>query len=898
MPSSNQAPPRLSAEQRARVDQLLDDLFDLPEAQRLTALGDLRLDDSAVAIEVESLLRAAGASGHFLEKLSRAHLTEPDEDAVVGSRIDAWRIVRLIGHGGMGDVYEATRAQGDFDHKVAIKLLQREAVAQLERFQTERQILARLEHPGIARLYDGGVTPDGRPYMVMEYVAGHTLTDFCTLGQAGLERRLTLFIQVCAAVAYAHQNLIVHRDLKPSNILVTAQGAVKLLDFGIAKLLDPHAARVTQAAAPLTLMCAAPEQLTGGSITTATDVYALGLLLYELLTGSHPWIGSETPVLQALRAVLQRPAPAASHAASIHAGSPVPARLIRGDLDAIVAKALRSEAAHRYPTVEALKLDVERVLNGDPIEARKGAHLYVVGRMLRRYRWAVAVLVVGVAGALTVVGWQGHRARIERDSARREESREEAVRHNLTRLFRAALADPGAQSTSAARAIDSSAQLALHELNDQPELAGQIVPALADSSGALEDVTGAASLLEGVVSESNSRIDPAALADARQKLADIELLRGQVDYAAQLLDQADAFWAGSPRPYLEERLEGLVVRSRVDRARGDLDRAIATTRQAIARRVALSGHDHRDTALLYNALAISLTNANRLDEAFAAYHEATAIYQSLGLTDGLESRIVEANTGTLELRRGHLKRAEALLKEAAARERSLAGDSAALAAALGYDGKVLSIVEPGPAALDALRESVAVARRYAGPDSPLILQNLLFLGEAQLAGGDRLEANATLNDVRVAALAQFGAAHPLALRTQVALAQVAAEDGDVDRARNQVSSAIAQLRKMGISRQADLARALEILGAVETRGGRTTQASTALLEAISLREKSSDDSWELAEARERLGEILAQSGSHGAAGLLQQAFGVLESQLGVDHPETVRAKAALARLPI
>ena len=410
-----------SPEQKARIYSLLDELLDLPEDQRVSTLRNRYIDDAAVADEVESLLHAARASDGFLAMPPQPHLEEVFDDAAIGSRLGAWRIVRLLGHGGMGEVYEAIRAQGDFDHKVAIKVLQREAAAQLERFQAERQILARLEHPGIARLYDGGLTDDGRPYMVMEYVEGRAITEFCALTQASLEKRLRLFMQVCDAVAYAHQNLIVHRDLKPSNILVTKGGAVKLLDFGIAKLLDPQGARVTLAnAAPLTPVCAAPEQLTGGRITTATDVYALGLLLFELLTGSHPWVASDTPVLQAMRAVLQRPAPVASESASRNANAPLPIRSITGDLDAIVAKALRVEPAHRYVTVESLRLEIERVLSGEPIDARKGVRLYTMGRLLRRYRWGVAAIALTLATTVTGLVWQAHQAAIERDTARRE----------------------------------------------------------------------------------------------------------------------------------------------------------------------------------------------------------------------------------------------------------------------------------------------------------------------------------------------------------------------------------------------------------------------------------------------------------------------------------------------
>jgi non-specific serine/threonine protein kinase/serine/threonine-protein kinase len=894
MNSSDQAM-GLSPAQRACVDSLLDELLDLPEDQRISSLHERRIEDLAVAGEVESLLRAARASGAFLGMLPRPPVEETVEGSAIGTRLGAWRLIRLIGHGGMGEVYEASRIQGDFDHRVAIKVLQREAAAQLERFQAERQILARLEHPGIARLYDGGLTADERPFMVMEYVEGRAITEFCLLTQANLQKRLRLFIQICDAVSYAHQNLIVHRDLKPSNILVTGDGTVKLLDFGIAKLLDAQNARITQATlAPLTPICAAPEQLSGGLVTTATDVYALGLLLFELLTGVHPWVGVDTPILQAMRAILHRQAPVASALASTNLDAPIPVRSIRGDLDAIVAKTLRSEPSQRYSTVESLKLEIERMLNGEPIDARKGVPLYVVGRLLRRYRWAVSAVALVLIAAVIGLSWQAHQVRLERDMARREGSREEAVRFNLTRLFHAAIADPATLPLSANKLIGGGAQHSLHESRDRPEIAGQMVLAPADIYGALEDVTGAASLLEGFVGQSNSRIEPAALADARQKLADIELLRGQLDYAGQLLDQADTFWSSSPRPYLEERLAGLVVRARLQRARGDLDASIATTREAIVQRISLSGHDHRETALLYNALAISLAIANRFNEALAANRESTAIYQALGLGDGIDAQIVMANRGILELRMGRLQAAEMLLNTSLTRERSLAGESTALAAAMGYYGRVLSITNRNEAAAAVLREAADIAARSAGPDSPLALQNQLFLGEAESAMGNRIAANTTLNDVRVAALAQYGAAHPLALRTQIALAQLAATEGDYERAVSQLVSAIAGLRKSGVFNQAILAQALEILGDVELSTGRVQQANTALQEAVQIRERTSGDTWELAEARERLGETQAKGGFEGAADLLEKAARDLELQLGAAHPETVRAKAALA----
>jgi eukaryotic-like serine/threonine-protein kinase len=595
--------------------------------------------------------------------------------------------------------------------------------------------------------------------------------------------------------------------------------------------------------------------------------------------------------------VLQKPAPVPSRVAEAGPAAPIPARLIRGDLDAIVAKALRKEPADRYATVEGMKLDVVRAMRGEPVQAREGARLYVVSRTLRRYRWAaaaVAAVIVSLAVGLGVAAWQAQKAATERDAARRDAAREEAVRYSLTGLFRTAITDQGSKATTAKGMIDSSAQRVLKEYHDQPQLEGQIVLTLADLYAALEDANGSASLLEGYLADSNANADPLAVADARQKLAGMELLRGHADRAAQLLAQAEAFWRASPQLYAEERLEGLSIRARLQRAHGDLEGAIATTRDAISQRIALSGHDNRETAVLFNSLAIALATANRLPEALKAYYETTAIYRTLGLGDGIDAQIIVANTGTLEMRIGHLREAETLLKSSVERERSLTGDSAAVAAAMSYYGRILSITNRSEPAISVLREATDMASRYAGPDSPVALQARIFLGEALLANGDS-EAAVTLSRAHEAALAHYGAAHPLTLRAEIAVARLAVGQTNYAVAQSQLAEAVAGLRKLGAQGTATLAMALEDLGTVESLQGHSAEAVLKLREAVAIRATAPDDIWELAQAEERLGEALAKDGNKEAATVLKKASVDLESQLGATHPQSLRAKAALAK---
>ncbi len=887
----------LSSSQLARVDALLDELLDLPVDSRQPALERKCPDDAAVRAEVSSLLKAASSVGGFLSTPAMIAAEPQAEDMPPGSRLGAWRITRRIGRGGMGVVYEAERAEGDFRQRVAVKVLRQESVAELPRFHIERQILARLEHPGVARLYDGGVTADGRPYMVMEFVEGRPITEYCAANCLPLAERMRLFVQVCEAVAYAHRNLIVHRDLKPANILVTELGQVKLLDFGIAKLIDVERPDLMQtAAAPLTPLTAAPEQLLGQPITTATDVYALGLLLFALLTDSEPWMRAGGPIAQAIRVILDEPAPAPSRRAAETPNAPFAARSLRGDFDAIVAKAVRKEPQLRYATVEMFKEDIGHALRGEPVAARSGAKLYVFGRTLRRYRWvtvAVAAVLVSLAAGLGAAAWQARRAEIERDAARRDAAREEAVRYQLTRLFHTAIEERGSQPATAKAMIDNSALRVLREYRSQPHLQGQIVLTLADLYGALQDAEGASALLEGFVKQAGPDTDPVALADARQKLANIVLLQGHTDRAAGLVAEAEAFWNREPSLYAEERLEGLVVKARVQRTAGDLDAASATETSAIGQRIALSGRVHRETAVLYNSHAITLTAANRLGEALAAYRETIDIYRQLGFDNELDAQIIVGNMGTLEYQTGHLREAEGLLRTAYERERSLAGNSAAVSAVMGVYANLLTVTNRNAQALPMAREAVEMSTRYAGAASPVALRNLFFLADAQLAAGDRAAARATLNSSLDAALNQYGPKHVVTLRARMGVAYLDFKQGAAANARSELVAIIAESREIGGRAESTLAQSLQYLGEIDLAAGKPQDAAGSFRGAVSVFNRFAASGWNAAVAHERLGEALMAAGQPGAADELHQALTILSAEADDENPETIRARAAL-----
>jgi len=505
--------PNENGSARERRWAIVEDLFNaalgLEPERRDTFIRRNTGGDRALGDEIRGLLNAhERASDAFLSTLDldrAAALLESDDCALrPGERIGSYVIERELARGGMGVVYLAKRGDDQFEQRVALKVV-RDGVATaslLRRFFRERRILARLQHPNIASLLDGGMIDDGRPFLAMEYVEGSPITKYCDGRRAGVEERLRLFMDACTAVQSAHQRLVIHRDLKPANILVSADGRVKLLDFGIAKLLDPDtdegAATPTEAGLrALTPEYAAPEQVRGEQVTTATDVYSLGVVLYELLSGHRPH-RFESRKLEAVARVLREEVPAAPSVAAGRAESSraphaatdaltpervaterdtTPERLRRrltGDLDAIALTALRYEPGQRYGSAQALREDIHRHLSRVPISARRDTLAYRTGRFVRRNRAAVgatALALVSLIGGLAATAWQAREATRQRDLALREADKAARVSAFVTELFR--LADPArsrGEQLTVRETLDTGRVWIERELAAQPEL--------------------------------------------------------------------------------------------------------------------------------------------------------------------------------------------------------------------------------------------------------------------------------------------------------------------------------------------------------------------------------------------------------------------------------------------
>jgi non-specific serine/threonine protein kinase/serine/threonine-protein kinase len=423
----------MNPERWQRLEELFHTALDRPPGEREAFLDAACDGDVELRADVEQLLQADRQAKPFVGSAAAdigrvAATLNPESD-----HIGAYRIVRELGRGGMGTVYLGERDDAQFEMRVAIKLIKRgmDTDAVLQRFRYERQILAGLVHPNIARLLDGGTTADGLPYFVLEYVDGEPIDEYCRSRRLTIEERLDLFRQVCDAVSYAHQHLVVHRDLKPSNIVVTAHGAPKLLDFGIARLLDADdegGATVTEfGARAMTPQYASPEQLRGERVTTVSDVYALGVMLYELLAGKRPYDTTGVSA-EAARHIVMGGEVVKPSAVAAAAGDEVLARRLRGDLDTIVLTAMRKDAADRYASVALLAEDLRRHRDGRPVVARGDAWTYRAARFIRRRKIGVAA---AAAIAITLIGgvigttWQARAARAQAQLAQQARARAE-----------------------------------------------------------------------------------------------------------------------------------------------------------------------------------------------------------------------------------------------------------------------------------------------------------------------------------------------------------------------------------------------------------------------------------------------------------------------------------------
>jgi serine/threonine protein kinase len=729
----------LNPEQWQRLSPYLDQALTLDGEERSRWLADLRAKDAVLAEQIRAFLdnhREANKEG-FLE-------TSPGLptrlDGFAGETVGAYRVLSMIGQGGMGMVWLAERSDGRFQRQVAVKFLGLGLAGQgsAERFKREGAILGCLSHPHIAELVDAGVTPAGSPYLVLEFVDGVPIHRYCDQRKLDVNARCRLFLDVLSAVAHAHASLIVHRDIKPSNVLVSRDGQVKLLDFGIAKLLegegsDGSATLLTrEVGSALTPEFAAPEQITGVPITTGTDVYSLGVLLYLLLTGQHPAGPGPHSAAGLVKAIVDTEPPRASEVAgSSAAGSSAPddrgatpeklRRQLQGDLDTIVAKALKKNPNERYASVTALAYDINRYLRSEPISARPDTFAYRTAKFVRRNRATVALAslaLLAVLAGITGTLLQARTARKQRDLAIRERDRASRVASFMTDVFK--LSDPGetaAKDVTAREALDKASKDIDSGLAKDPELRAQMMQVMGNAYTNLGQYRQAEALLRRAVELTRTTAGPSA---------------------AETLSLMDS-------------LGGALAEQ------GSFAEAEKLQRQVLETQRRVLGPDHPDTLSTMGDLASTL---------------------AMG---------------------GHLQEAEKLGRETLEKQRRVLGPEDHhtiatmddLAATLGEEGRFAESV-------DLERETIEIERRVYGPDHLGVLMSMGNEADSLYSMGRFAEAQQLLEQTRAIQLRVLGPHHFETARAAYNLGCIAAVNGMRDEAFTFLNEAIEGLAPIRI----------------------------------------------------------------------------------------------------
>lgn len=832
------------------LEPLLDQALDEPAAQRSAFVDALDID-AELRAALHALLAGIdapgildGDSGGYAQALLREPAT------ALPRSIGPYRVVRLLGEGGSGSVFLAERDADGYVQRVALKLLRlgvRDPVEQ-ERFRRERRILARLEHPHIARLLDGGFTSDGVPWFALDYIDGEPLVAWCDARRLDVDARLRLFDDIGAAVAHAHRALVVHRDLKPANILVDAEGRAHLLDFGIARLIDPTTAEdATQTGLRrLTPAYAAPEQFDGGAITTATDVYALGVLLHELLAGTRPQRDGDADI-RAPSSVLGADARRDAIADARSVTAKALARRLRGDLDTVLATALAHAPVRRYASVEAFTEDLRRHRAHHPIRARRASFGHRLRRFLGRHRVATALAVLLaaslVAGIVATMRESSH-ARDAAEAATREAERADAVKEFVLALFGGVTPDESRGRAISARELLERGEARLAgTLATHPQLEAELSTVLAGAWRQLGALDRAATLAR--------RARSVAVEALPRHAADLEL--GAI-YAAQgRFDDAEA-----------------ALRAALDAAPGRA--AAASARVRLAELLAERGHPEQALVLLDSALA-----ADR-DDARLLLRDTAAL-------------------GRVRFRAGDLGGAEQALGDALMRSRALDGDAHTVTAALAHDFAVV-VLQKGDAkaAADLLDEALQTRIALLGERHPDVAQSRFNLAIARQRLGDAASARSLYEQTLRLQRELLGERHPDVASSLNSLGMLDYAQGQLDAAIARLQEALVVARAAWGDAHPTVATMLGNLASVERAAGRIDDAARDQRAALVTTEAALGAQHYLAGvARLGVAGVLVEQGRDAEAlDEQRRALAVLEAALGLGHADVVLARAALA----
>ena len=859
-----------------QISSIIDRALDLEPDEQIAFVDDVCGDNEVLKANVIHFLDNIEPSDGLWDKMVESgsvlvnEITSSDvdiDDSQLFSPLKQagpYRVIELIARGGMGNVYLAERSDGQFDRKVAIKILRHELSSKnhVDRFLAERNILSGLEHPNIARLYDGGITDDNRPYLVMEYVDGLPITTYCKENGCALKEILDLFKQVCKAVEYAHRNLIVHRDLKPDNILVKPDGTVKILDFGIAKILDDkltpeNLVQTKENLHMLSIQYAAPEQVTLEKITTATDVYALGLLLYEMITGRPPY-DLKGKNLKEAEKVIRFDKPDKPSTKITDSGL---SRKVKGDLDAILLKTLRKEPEYRYQTADQVLVDIDRFLTGRPVLAQRESMLYRTKKFILRrpaIPTSIIFMLIAILGYIFTLQQHADQLEVERNTAQSEALRAEQISEFLINMFQEA--DP----------FTSSEEMTVREMLDR------------GTEQVLED-----GLIE----------DPVVRAKFMETLGNVYRRLGALDKAEQLLMGAIQIRRSLYGSMHLEIASSLSRIGSLQTDQGDYEGSIETLREALNIQQELLGDDHHDTVDTMNNLANALQSSNRIHESELLYrkiisinrnHEDRQEYLATNLT----------NLGNLLSEQQNYTEAEQLLHEALEiRQRILGREHPRTAVTLNNLAQMLRRSGSAESAEPLLRESIEIRKITLGDDHPSVAIGINNLALALRDMGRFDEAEPLFRESLERRINHYGEEHPA---VGIAYYNLAGLKNRTERYQKAEELSRKALQKWTVTFRPDhinLARVRGILAQSLIAQYNFSEAEQLLKEALIIYE---DPQYEgqnetlIATASHQLALTLRQQEKiNEAKTYFENAYRLRLQLLGADHDDTRESLAAL-----
>lgn len=884
----------------AELSPCLDEVLDLEPERRDAWLTDLHARKPRLANSLRAHLAelAALKARNFMDLAIPARIASR---ALSGQRFGAYTLDYAIGHGGMGTVWLARRSDGQFDGQAAVKLLNTALVGHPSgrRLAREGRVLAKLQHPNIAHLLDAGVGANNQPYLILEYVRGQPIDRYCEARQLGNRQRILLFLDVLGAVAHAHSHLIVHRDLKPSNILVTEDGTVKLLDFGIAELLSPGAHTgidpTTQLAPGLTPGFAAPEQLLGESITVATDVYALGALLFVLLTGQHPSLAEGKSRAEWMRSVLDKEAPRLSDVATTDRER----RLLRGDLDNIVAMALRRDPAERYSTIEHFAQDLRRYLALEPVSARPRSFAYVLRMFARRNRVSVAAAVASaavVAGAMMATAQQMMDARYQRDQARYQSLRAEASIDFLTQLMRSDEGTDGPPRTFHDR-LDLGVEMLKKQYRDDPKFAGRMLVDLADYYRNDGETARANELYAQAYELGKANHDKELMVAAQCSRADGDAYAGIHEGNDDRVREAQELLAQISNPDVTLHIGCLLAQVTFKEKLGDYDAAESLLQSAMAKRAEVDGTTETvPYATLLTELGAMSFERSRSREALRATQSAADIYERTGrgrMASGLSARFA---ISTILTDMGEVQRA---LQERELIKQRLRESSDAKTEHVAYSitHALLLLRLARVATAHQMLDGVVKRAREAGNPQwlawALLADAFKFINEARFE-----DAEARLNEAS-SLLATGVSDVNTRIFAETYSAELALARGDRESAGRHRDNALALADYGAKQPQRALHRVLLVAARIALAEGSAAETERFAHDALLLAQSKArgpDTSADVGEALLRIvqARLLANAGAD-VRSMLEQAVRCLTYGLHAGHPLAIEARKLLVR---